>query len=372
MSKEELKKTPLHKIHCALGARMVEFGGWEMPVYYTGINAEHRAVRAAAGLFDTCHMGEIEVSGDNANAWLQRLTPNDLNRITPGGIIYSAFLNERGGIIDDLMVYDIGGGRYFLCVNASNKDKDFDWLKKNVEPGIVLNDLSETTAMLALQGPKSAQIMSKLASENLLKLKYLRFMEGAVAGVDCMVSRAGYTGEDGFELFCPAVQVANLWEAIINSGKEAGLVPVGLGARDTLRLEMGYPLWGSDLDEDHTPLESGIGWICRWDKGDFTAKDILVRQRDEGAEWTIVGLEMMERSVPRHNYTVVDGEKEIGKVTSGTMSPTLGIGIALARIKRESAQYGKIVEVVIHGKPRKAKITRLPFVEVTSLERSAP
>jgi aminomethyltransferase len=300
------------------------------------------------------------------------MTPNDLSRIEPGGAIYTALLNEKGGVIDDLIIYDLGENRYFLCVNAANKDEDFNWLIKNVKPGVIIEGLSESTAMLALQGPKSAGIMAKLANIDIKILEYIHFVEAEVAGINCLVSRTGYTGEDGFELFCAAEPVAKLWEAIINSGKEEGIVPVGLGARDTLRLEMGYPLWGSELDEEHTPLESGIGWICRWDKGDFIAKDILIKQKDEGAEWSMVGLELLERAVPRHNYTVVDGEKEIGTVTSGTMSPTLGIGIALARIRKEATMLGKTLEIIIHGKPRKAKVVRLPFVEVTSMERSTP
>lgn len=365
-----MKETPLNATHRAAGAKMIEFGGWEMPVYYAGINDEHRAVRSKAGLFDTSHMGEIEVSGPKAAQFLQGLMPNDIDRVKPGGSIYNALLNEKGGVIDDLFVYRRQDDNFILCVNASNIAKDLAWITDHVGDGVEITDLSESTAMIALQGPASASIVSKLADEGVVKITYLHFTDAPVGGIDCMVSRTGYTGEDGFEFFCPAGKAVTLWEKIMEAGQNEGLAPVGLGARDTLRMEMGYPLWGSDLDEEHTPLESGISWICRWDKGEFIGREALVAQRDEGPVETAVGLEMVERGVPRHEYPVYDGDEEVGVVTSGTMSPSLKVGIALARINRKVWETGNKLDIVIHGKPRKSKITKLPFMEQTSLERS--
>ncbi len=350
---------------------MVEFAGWEMPVYYSGINAEHRAVRTAAGLFDTSHMGEMEIRGPRAKDFLQRITSNDLDRITSGDGIYTALLNKRGGVIDDLIIYDFGE-RYLLCVNAGNKDKDFAWIEEQAGVGVEIEDISDNTAMLALQGPASERIISKLMDANIEKLRYMRLLSAKVAGVDCSISRTGYTGEDGFELFCPAEQTVKLWGEITDAGERDGLVPAGLGARDTLRIEMGYPLWGAELDEEHTPLESGIGWICRWDKNDFIGKKALIRQKEAGTENTIAGIEMLERGVPRGHYPVFDKNEKVGLITSGTMSPSLGVGIALARISRNSARVGNQLDVIIHDKPRNTKVVKLPFIEETSLERSAP
>lgn len=341
---------------------MIEFAGWEMPVYYSGINEEHRAVRRTAGIFDTSHMGEIEVKGGGAKVFLQKMTPNDVDRVGPGGCIYSALLNDNGGVIDDVIIYCKAENDYMICVNASNADKDFAWLQDHSDPAARLTNVSDDTAMLAIQGPSAAKIMAKLTPADLSAISYMRFVEAEVGGVDCILSRTGYTGENGFEIFFDAAKSVELWEKIFCEGKAHGLMPVGLGARDTLRIEMGYPLWGSELDEDHTPLESGIAWICRWDKGDFISREKLIGLRDEGVEKTIVGLTMLERGVPRHGYPVYRGDDEIGVVTSGTMSPSLNVGVALARVKKSSIK-SKEVDIVIHGKPRKAKAVSLPFVE---------
>lgn len=358
-----LKKTPLFGIHVKSGARMVEFGGWLMPVQYSGIKEEHLAVRSSVGIFDVSHMGEIEVSGLDALAFLQHLTPNDVSRIPTGFAQYNALLNEKAGIIDDIFIYRLEDNRYLLCVNASNTGKDWLWLNEKATGfRVELNDKSAQTALLAVQGPKSSLIMEKTAGMKIAGIKRLQVAEGEIGGIRAVFARTGYTGEDGFEIFFDAAQAEKVWELLIEAGKEHGLVPAGLGARDTLRLEMGYPLHGNDIDEEHTPFESNIGWICKLEKGDFIGKDVLVRQKSEGVKEKLTGAVLTDKGVPRHGYEVLspDGEK-IGVVTSGTMSPSLGEGIALVRIRSEYVGEGREIYIQVRDKRRKALTKTPPF-----------
>jgi len=362
--KQSPQKTPLYETHVAAGARMVDFAGWIMPVQYTGIKEEHLAVRAAAGLFDVCHMGEIEVSGPAALEFIQFLTPNDASKTEIGAAQYTAFLNHLGGIIDDLIFYRLAADRFLLCVNASNAEKDFAWIKKHSgNYDVLVTDRSDKTALLALQGPKSPEILAKIADFNPATIKRLHFSEGKVASANAMIARTGYTGEDGFEIFLENADAKTVWEKIIAEGKPFGLLPAGLGARDTLRLEMGYPLHGNDLDESHTPLESNLAWICKLDKGDFIGRDVLLRQKEEGVKEKLVGLTFLEKGVPRHGYEVADIESGeiLGVVTSGASGLSLGVGIALARIAAKRAKEGEKLAVLIRGQSRKARVTKPPF-----------
>lgn len=363
-SAKAAKKTPLYEKHVEAGARMVDFAGWLMPVQYAGIKEEHLAVRNAAGLFDVCHMGEIEVSGPKALEFIQSLTPNDASKVDVGAAQYTAFLNQVGGVIDDLIFYRQARDKYLLCVNASNTAKDLAWINKHVPPnGVFVTDLSDKTALLALQGPKSPEILAKSADLNPASIKRFHFSEGAVAGVRAIICRTGYTGEDGFEIFMDAGDAKAVWDRLMEEGRDFGLQPAGLGARDTLRLEMGYPLHGNDLDEEHTPLESNLGWICKLSKGEFMGRDVLTRQKEGGIKQKLVGLTFLERGVPRHGYELADpGTREVvGVVTSGTSSPSLGVGIALARVRTDFAKEGKELIVLIREQARKARVTQPPF-----------
>lgn len=360
---KNLKKTPLFNVHARNGARMVEFGGWLMPVQYSGIKEEHLAVRSSAGIFDVSHMGEIEVSGSDALKFLEMLTPNNVSRVAVGSAQYNALLNEKAGIIDDIFVYRLAENRYLLCVNASNTEKDWAWLNENVKNfHVELNDKSEQTALLAVQGPKSPLILEKVAGEKIAQIKRLQVASGEIGGVHAIFARTGYTGEDGVEIFFDADKAQEVWHILMEAGKEHHLVPAGLGARDTLRLEMGYPLHGNDIDEEHTPYESNIGWICKLDKGDFIGKDVLVRQKSEGVKEKLTGAVLSDKGVPRHGYDVLSpsGEK-IGVVTSGTMSPSLGEGIALVRILAQYADDGMEIYIQVREKMRRALTKRPPF-----------
>lgn len=360
---KELKKTPLYETHKKSGARMVEFGGWLMPVQYSGIKEEHLAVRSSAGIFDVSHMGEFEVSGSDALAFLQYLTPNDVSRIAVGCAQYNALLNDKAGIIDDIFVYRLEDNRYLLCVNASNTEKDWSWLKENAPKfRVELENISAKTALLAVQGPKSSAIVEKVAGKGIAQIKRLGVTSGEISGAKAIFARTGYTGEDGFEIFFDASKAEEVWEILLEAGKEHNLVPAGLGARDTLRLEMGYPLHGNDIDEEHTPFESNIGWICKLDKGDFVGRDVLIKQKSEGVKEKLTGAVLSDKGVPRHGYEVLSptGEK-IGIVTSGTMSPSLGEGIALVRLRPDYADEGREIYIQVRDKKRKAVTKKPPF-----------
>lgn len=356
----QLKRTSLYEIHKAAGARMVEFGGWEMPVQYAGIVDEHRAVRSAAGLFDVSHMGEVEVSGPGALDSVQRVITNDAGRLLLGQGLYSPMCLPSGGIIDDLTVFRLGPERFLFVVNASRAERDFMWIAEHTR-GATARDRSAELALLALQGPKAQAILQRLTPADLSGLKYFYAAEGVeVAGVRCLVSCTGYTGEDGFETACAWDAAPKLWEALMEAGRGDGLVPVGLGARDTLRLEAGYMLYGNDIDETTTPLEAPLNWTVKLDKGEFIGRDVLLAQKAQGVERKLVGFEMAERAIPRHGYTLLVGGRRVGQVTSGTFGPWVNKSIGLGYVGREVAQPGGI-QVEIRGRALDARIVRLPF-----------
>ncbi len=361
-----MKKTPLNKAHRDLGARMVDFGGWDMPVQYSGVIDEHLAVRSAAGLFDVSHMGEIEVRGSGALAYIQQLTINDASKLDDGQVQYSALCYEDGGVVDDVTLYRFSAEHFMFCVNAANIDKDFVWMQEVLEqgniPNVELQNVSDAIGQIALQGPKSEAILKRLTPNGIDSIKYYTFTEDQVDGIDCIISRTGYTGEDGFELYCAADKTEALWTSLLIVGKPDGLVPVGLGARDTLRLEKKYALYGHEISRDITPLEAGLGWITKLDKESFIGRDVLLALKEKGVPRRLVCIRMTAPGIPREGYPVFVGSEEIGIVTSGTMSPSLKVGIALALVKTEHAGIGTEVEIGIRNRQVKAEIVKPPFV----------
>jgi aminomethyltransferase len=339
---------------------MVEFAGWEMPVQYSGILGEHRAVRTAAGLFDVSHMGEVELRGAGALEACQRLASNDVSRLDDGDAIYTVLCLPSGGIVDDVIVTRLAADRVLICVNASNRRKDVEWLREH-RLGADVVDRSDELALIALQGPRSADVLRPLVDVDVDRLRRFHAREGVVAGVSVLVSRTGYTGEDGFELYVDWNRAERLWEALLEVGTPRGLVPAGLGARDTLRLEKGYALYGNDIDETKTPLEAGLGWVVKLDKGDFVGRDALLRQKQQGLSRSLAGLTMEAPGVPRHGYRVLAAGTAAGEVTSGTMSPMLGNGIALAYVPAASARPGTPLAIEIRGRAHAARVVRLPF-----------
>ncbi|MGZ3374396.1 MAG: glycine cleavage system aminomethyltransferase GcvT [Gemmatimonadaceae bacterium] len=360
-----LKRIPLHDVHVALGAKIVPFAGFEMPVQYpTGITAEHKAVREKAGLFDVSHMGEFMVRGRQAVEFVNYVTTNDVSALAPGQAQYSTILREDGTIVDDCLVYR-ADDRVLMVVNGSNIEKDFAHISKYVgDFDATLEDLSDTIALLALQGPDAARILQQHTGTDLSKIKYYEFTTGTVAGVDKVyISRTGYTGEDGFELYIPAAHAREIWIALTASGD---VIPVGLGARDSLRLEMGMALYGNDLDDTTTPLEASLGWLVKMKKGDFVGRDALVKQKERGLQRKLVGFTTEERSFPRHGYPVFANGKPSGEVRSGTLSPTLGIPIGTAYVPPESAAEGSPLEIEIRGKRIPATVQKMPFYKTGS------
>ncbi|MEX2531175.1 MAG: glycine cleavage system aminomethyltransferase GcvT [Gemmatimonadota bacterium] len=368
---ETLKRTPLFEEHRRAGGKMVPYAGFEMPVQYgTGIQAEHRAVREAAGLFDVSHMGEFSVEGPDALAFVGSLTVNDPTTLKVGQAQYSAFCAEDGTVIDDLLVYRTGQESLLLVVNAGNREGDWAWVNDHLRShDIALDDRSDRTALLALQGPRAAEIFAPLTELELDGIAFYRLAEGEVAGVPCLVARTGYTGEDGFELYHDAEHAPELWKALLEAGEAKGLVPAGLGARDTLRLEVGYPLYGNDLDRSHTALESGLGWIVKLDRGDFVGRKALLQQKEQGVNRRLTGVRLVERGFPRPGYSVFSGGREVGTVTSGTVSPTLGEGIALTYLPMNLTEPGTSVDVRIRNKDVKGVVERPPFYRDGSLKR---
>jgi aminomethyltransferase len=368
---DNLRSTPLLKEHQVLKAKMVPFAGYEMPVQYpTGIQAEHRAVREVAGLFDVSHMGEFYVDGPDALRLVQKVAVNDAGRLAVGQAQYSALCAEDGTVLDDLLVYRLTESRFLLVVNASNRETDLKWIKKHARSmDVTVRDRSDQTALVALQGPRAAEFLDPLTDVDLDELGFYRFSPGRVVGVDAIVARTGYTGEDGFEIYHPAERASHVWRAILDEGKREGLIPAGLGARDTLRLEVGYPLYGNDLGREYTALESGLGWIVKLDRKDFVGRDALAREKEEGPRRKLVGIRMTEKGFPRPGYPLVVDDEEVGEVTSGTMSPSLGEGIALGYLPTEMAEPGTEVAVQIRNRQVKGKVQRPPFYTEGSLRR---
>jgi aminomethyltransferase len=359
----ELSKTPLNAVHRESGARMVPFGGWDMPVEYSGLIAEHLAVRRAAGLFDVSHMGEFEVAGPRAQDFLQRVTANNVAKLKDGQAQYSALPLPNGAPVDDVIVYRQAPDRFLLVVNAGNLAKDWKWLQSQGPEGCTLSDRSDATALLALQGPRSQEILQPLTSIDLTQVAYYHFAEGQVAGHPATVARTGYTGEDGFEIFVAADRAAALWRRLIEAGKEKGLLPAGLGARDTLRLEARMCLYGNDMDETTTLVEAGLGWIVSLDeaKGAFNGRAVLEAQKTSGAPRTLVGFEVTGRGIARHGYPVYLGDAQAGTVTSGSYAPFLQKNIGLLYLPVPKAAAGTEFDVEIRGKRVAARVVPTPF-----------
>ena len=358
-----MKKTPLYQVHVDAGGKLVDFGGWNLPVQYSGIQSEHKAVRTQAGLFDVSHMGEVTVEGPEAEAYLNHVVTNDVARLVDGQALYTVMCRPDGGIVDDLIIYKRNREKFFICVNASNTDKDFAWFQENRGTFKVdLKNLSDQYCQIAVQGPNAPAILQKLVKPELAKLGYFHFVETDVLGKNALIARTGYTGEDGFEIYLPAAHGPAVWKALMETGKPLGLIPCGLGARDTLRLEAALALYGNDIGDDTNPLEAGLGWVVKLQKSEFNGKAVLEKVKQAGTQRKLSGIRMLERVIPRHDYEVftADGAKKIGKVTSGTLSPTLDFPIAMAYIDSQHTGDAK-VSVKIRDKFYPGEITKLPF-----------
>ena len=365
---EILKQTALTDVHVALGAKMVPFAGYTMPVLYEGINAEHETVRTGVGVFDVSHMGEFIFKGPDALDLIQRTTSNDASKLFAGKVQYSCIPNEQGGIVDDLLVYRVEENVYMLVVNASNIEKDWNWFVKNNLRNVEMHNISDKTTLLAVQGPKAVDVLQPLTDLDLRSMEYYTFKKGKFAGVDnVLVSATGYTGAGGFEIYFESkagnATGKKIWEAIFESGKNFGIKPIGLGARDTLRLEMGFCLYGNDIDDTTTPLEAGLGWITKFSK-DFTAKNILLAQKEKGVSKKLVGFEMLDRGIARQHYEIVnEGGGVIGEVTSGTQSPTLQKAIGMGYVGKEFSEEGTEIFIRIRDKSLKAQVVKVPFLK---------
>lgn len=366
-----MKETPLTAKHISLGAKMAEFAGYNMPISYKGIIDEHKAVRNSVGLFDVSHMGEFIVKGSKAEDLIQSLTSNDVSVLEPGDAQYSCLPNKDGGIVDDLLVYRLpqdncaeGEKAFMLVVNAGNIKKDWDWISAANSGEVKMTDISDQTALLALQGPKALDTLQKLTSSELDKIEYYHFEKGSVAGVDnVIISATGYTGAGGFELYCDNQHVEKIWDALMEAGAEFGIMPVGLGARDTLRLEMGFCLYGNDINDTTSPLEAGLGWITKLKKGAFSSSDTFNQQKAEGVKKKLVAFKLSDRRVPRHGYKIRTSDgTEIGEVTSGTMSPILEFPIGMGYVDTEQSKLGNTINIDINNKLFPATIVKLPFI----------
>jgi aminomethyltransferase len=361
-----MKNIALNEIHIKAGAKMVPFAGYNMPVQYAGINAEHETVRKGVGVFDVSHMGEFILKGDKALELIQRVSSNDASKLYDGKVQYACLPNTNGGIVDDLLVYRIDEKTYMLVVNASNIEKDWNWISGYNTDGVDMKDISDRTSLLAVQGPKAAEALQSLTDIDLGSMEYYTFNKGKFAGIDnVLVSATGYTGAGGFELYVDNAHAEQIWGAIFKAGEPFGIKPIGLGARDTLRLEMGFCLYGNDIDDHTSPLEAGLGWVTKFTK-DFTNSAALQQQKLDGVKQKLVGFEMVDRGIPRHDYEIVDGDgNTIGKVTSGTQSPSLQKAIGLGYVKNEFAKEGTDIFIKIRDNSVKAKIVKPPFYKAT-------
>jgi aminomethyltransferase len=357
-----MKNTALTDVHIKLGAKMVPFAGYNMPVQYAGINAEHDTVRKAVGVFDVSHMGEFILKGDNALALIQKVTSNDAAKLYDGKVQYSCLPNEDGGIVDDLLVYRIDEKTYMLVVNASNIDKDWDWISNYNDMGVTMKNISDQTSLLAIQGPKAAEALQSLTNIDLASMEYYTFQKGVFEGVgNVIVSATGYTGAGGFEVYFDNEYAEEIWTAIFKAGEPFGIKPIGLGARDTLRLEMGFCLYGNDIDDTTSPLEAGLGWVTKFSK-EFTNSAALADQKAAGVTRKLVGIEMIDRGIPRHDYEIVDADDNvIGKVTSGTQSPSLQKPIGMGYVNTAFAKEGTEIYIKIRDNKVKAKVAKPPF-----------
>jgi len=357
-----MKSTALSEKHITLGAKMVPFAGYNMPVQYEGINAEHATVRNAVGVFDVSHMGEFILKGENALDLIQRVTSNDASKLYDGKVQYSCLPNTTGGIVDDLLVYRIDDKTYMLVVNASNIEKDWNWIQQFNTANVEMHNISDQTSLLAIQGPKAADALQSLTEIDLASMEYYSFKKGVFAGVEnVVVSATGYTGAGGFEIYFENKYADQIWDAIFEAGKPYGIKPIGLGARDTLRLEMGFCLYGNDIDDQTSPIEAGLGWITKFTKN-FTNSEALLAQKEAGIKNKLVGFEMIDRGIPRHDYPIVDEQgNSIGKVTSGTQSPSLQKAIGMGYVNKEFAKEGTEIFIEIRNNKIKAKVVKFPF-----------
>ncbi|MHA7057225.1 glycine cleavage system aminomethyltransferase GcvT [Aquimarina sp. M1] len=357
-----MKNTALTETHTALGAKIVPFAGYNMPVSYEGVNIEHETVRNGVGVFDVSHMGEFLITGPHALDLIQKVTSNDASKLVDGKAQYSCLPNDKGGIVDDLIVYKIADEKYLLVVNASNIKKDWDWIKSHNIMNADMRDLSETYSLLAIQGPKAALAMQSLTSVDLEAMKFYTFEIADFAGIEhVIISATGYTGSGGFEIYCKNSEVQQVWDKVMQAGAEFGIKPIGLAARDTLRLEMGYCLYGNDITDETSPIEAGLGWITKFTK-DFVNAEALAKEKEHGTERKLVGFELDERGIPRQGYDIVDGNgQKIGVVTSGTMSPSLGKGIGLGYVPKFLATSGSNINIQVRKKAIPATVVKLPF-----------
>ena len=357
-----MKQTPLYEKHLELKGKIIDFGGWALPVEYAGILSEHEAVRTKAGLFDVSHMGEIIVKGQDAQRYVQTIVTNDITVLTDNQIAYTTMCYPDGGVVDDLLVYKHNNEDYLLVVNASNTDKDYEWFKENEFGNVTIENVSEKYAQLALQGPDAQGILQKLVAEDLNKIEFYHFLDNVDAGgIKTLISRTGYTGEDGFELYFASEDGPKMWDLLLEAGREEGLVPAGLGARDTLRFEACLPLYGHEIDRDITPLEAGLGFCVKLAKDNFIGKESLAEQKAAGLKRKVVGFEMVDRGIPRSHYEVYADGNKIGHVTTGSFSPTLKKNIGLALIEADYAKEGTEIEIAVRNKNLKAVVIKKPF-----------
>jgi aminomethyltransferase len=365
LNKIQMKHTPFTQNHIKLGAKMLDFAGYNMPVEYSGIKDEHLCVRNNVGVFDVSHMGEIWVRGENSIAFLQKVTSNDIGLLKPNNAQYTCFTNEKGGIVDDLLVYCFDSENFLLVVNASNIEKDFTWLEQNNSEKAQLENVSDSTAQLAIQGPNAVKVLDNLTNIDLHSMKYYTFARSQFAGIDnVIISATGYTGAGGFEIYFDNKDAQTIWDAIFDAGKPYGIKPVGLGARDTLRLEKGYCLYGNDINDNTSPIEAGLSWITKInDEKNFIGKNEIVQLKLHGVNKKLRGFKMIDRGIPRHGYTIFDeNENTIGEVTSGSISPVLGVGIGLGYVKTGFEKKETIIYIKIRNKLLRAKIVALPFL----------
>lgn len=360
----ETKKIPLNDLHVQLGAKMVPFAGFNMPVRYSSDIEEHMTVRKGVGVFDVSHMGEFTLKGPHALDLIQRVTTNDASKLVDGQAQYSSLPNETGGLVDDLIVYKIRDEEYLLVVNAGNIQKDWDWIAKFNTHGADMKDISDELSLFAVQGPRAKDVVQKLTAVDLSAIKYYHFAIGELAGVpNVIISNTGYTGAGGFELYVPNTYAEKIWHALFKAGEDAAIKPIGLGARDTLRLEMGYCLYGNDIDDTTSPLEAGLGWITRFTK-EFTNSASLKKQKESGVTRKLVGFKLQEKGIPRHGYTIKDASGDvIGGVTSGTISPVLGVGVGLGYVTSHHAAPGSSIFIDVRGRALRAEVTKLPFIQ---------
>jgi len=358
---ESLKRTPLYEEHKVLKARMVPFGGWEMPVQYTNLIQEHTTVRTQVGLFDVSHMGEFLISGQNAKEFLNRVTTNDVSEMYDGRCQYTLMCYENGTVVDDLIISQLSSDKFLLVVNASNIDKDFEWLVSQNKEGVQLKNISSDMALLAIQGPQANKVVTQLFDQNFSDLKYYHFRIFDHQGSSVSISRTGYTGEDGYELMVPSDKAVEYWKAILNVGANFGIVPVGLGARDTLRLEAAYSLYGHEISDQINPLEARLAWVVKLDKGDFVGKDALLQQKKQGLKKQVVGFEMLDAGIARQDYSVFSSDQKIGIVTSGTHSPTLKKAIGLALVDIKFSKIGTEILIDIRNQKKNAVVVKTPF-----------